>query len=47
MLQSYDYYKDKEWKGLDNKLEKPVEMATLGKVGIATGYKNLEETEEN
>jgi hypothetical protein len=36
MFQSYDYYKEKEWKGLDPNFERPVEKAKLGKIGIAS-----------
>lgn len=45
MLQTYDYYKDREWKGLDKGIKKDVEKAKLGKIGIATGYTKLEEAE--
>jgi hypothetical protein len=42
MLQTYDYYAEKDYKGLDKTLEVPVQKAELGKIGIASGYTNLE-----
>jgi hypothetical protein len=46
MFQSYEYYQNKEWKGLDPEFERPVEKAVLGKIGIASAYTKLEPEEE-
>ena len=45
VFQTYDFYKDKEWKGLDPELKVEVHRAKLGKVGIAAGYKRIQEDE--
>lgn len=41
VLQTYDHYADRSYKGLDVDQEVPVHKAKLGRVGIAMGYKDL------
>lgn len=46
VLQTYDQYLERSYKGLEKEQQVPVEKATLGRVGIATGYKTIEAAEE-
>lgn len=41
MIQTLDFYKQREYKGLEFKEKKEVEKVKLGKIGIATQYKPL------
>lgn len=47
MYQTYDYYKEKEYKGLDREQVVDVHKAKIGQVGIATGYKDIKEETES
>ena len=37
----YEYFRDKNWKGLDTKIEVPVQKAKLGEVGIPLSYTKI------
>jgi diphthamide biosynthesis protein 2 len=43
VLQTYDHYADRSYKGLDMEQDVPVHKAKLGRVGIAMAYKDLQE----
>lgn len=46
VLQTYDHFLERSYKGLDIDQSVPVQKALPGRVGIAMGYKNLEEPKE-
>lgn len=43
VLQTYDHYLGRSYQGLDMDQQVPVQKALPGKVGIAMGYKNIED----
>jgi len=41
-LQTYDHYLDRTYKGLDTDQKVEVHKAKIGKVGVAMGYKDIQ-----